>query len=252
MGTAGLELGPYAHLLDECALADPLLARLPAIYHEGWRTGHYRRMIPAGYRESLEGDENRLLDPLLRRFYDPLRTITRSPDLFSSERLRTILRMNLGTYDALVDRPFYRHAGARVQLDALARVYADGTGTDAAGVTRLTIPLAVLCDDRPGRRYLDVSLESDDLYELTFLKQGRQVGKIALGPVPEYRRAAGLASYLWDVPADARRSGFDTILVTPVKGEGTFAIGHLLLDGYAPTDPMLQQRLEARQTGAAR
>src|SRR5262249_25959041 len=52
MGSSGLEQGPYAYMLDECALADPLLARLPAVFNAEWRTGHYRRMIPAGYRES--------------------------------------------------------------------------------------------------------------------------------------------------------------------------------------------------------
>jgi arabinofuranosyltransferase len=53
-GYGRLDLGPYVHLLDECALADPLLAHLPAVYNAEWRTGHYRRIIPAGYKETLE------------------------------------------------------------------------------------------------------------------------------------------------------------------------------------------------------
>ena len=44
LGQSGLDLGPYVHVLDECALADPLLARLPAVFNEAWRVGHYRRM----------------------------------------------------------------------------------------------------------------------------------------------------------------------------------------------------------------
>ena len=38
LGVKGLQ-GPLTHLLDECALADPLLARLPAAYSPGWRIG---------------------------------------------------------------------------------------------------------------------------------------------------------------------------------------------------------------------
>ena len=40
LGKNGLE-GPLTHLLDVCALADPLLARLPAAYSPEWRIGHF-------------------------------------------------------------------------------------------------------------------------------------------------------------------------------------------------------------------
>ncbi|HYN05973.1 MAG TPA: hypothetical protein VES67_01160 [Vicinamibacterales bacterium] len=68
MGQSGLELGPYVHLLDECALADPLLARLPAVLNDAWRVGHYRRMIPHHYRESLERSTNLLEDKALGEY----------------------------------------------------------------------------------------------------------------------------------------------------------------------------------------
>ena len=40
LGEKGLQ-GPLTHLLDDCALADPLLARLPAEYGPEWRIGHF-------------------------------------------------------------------------------------------------------------------------------------------------------------------------------------------------------------------
>jgi arabinofuranosyltransferase len=250
MGIAGLDLGPYVHLLDDCALADPLLARLPAVYNPEWRTGHYRRLIPDGYRESLETSGNQLKDPPLRRYYEHLRVITRSDDLFSSARLRSILRMNLGADDDLIDRTFYRHAGSRVPLGALAVVRENGTPWNFEGNRILKTPLAVVCDDRPGRRYLDVSLDSDDLYELTFLKKGDIVGSMGLGPIPEHRRSPGLVSHTEDLPPGARSRGFDTIVVTPVRGNDQYAIGHLLLDGFDATDALLQERV-ARRDGTA-
>ena len=112
MGTSGVDFGPYIHLLDECALADPLLARLPAVFNPDWRTGHYRRVIPEGYRESLETSSNQLRDPGLHRFYDQLRLITRSDRLFTRERLAAIVAMNLGRYDHEINSQFYRHAGS--------------------------------------------------------------------------------------------------------------------------------------------
>ena len=84
MGVSGIDSGPLVHLLDTCALADPLLARLPAVYNNEWRIGHFRRMIPDGYRESLEGRDNRLTDPALRRYYDDLRLAIASPSMWTA------------------------------------------------------------------------------------------------------------------------------------------------------------------------
>ena len=109
MGHQGL-WGPMTHLLDKCALADPLLARLPAIFDHEWRIGHFQRMIPEGYRESLEQGANRLADTGLWPLYDDLRLITRAPRLLSRARLAAIWRVNTGGNQRSIDRLFYRHA----------------------------------------------------------------------------------------------------------------------------------------------
>ena len=62
-------------------MPDPLLARLPAAYSPEWRIGHFRRMIPNGYRESLELGTDLLTDNGLRPLYDDIRLITRAPKL---------------------------------------------------------------------------------------------------------------------------------------------------------------------------
>ena len=108
MGHQGL-WGPMTHLLDKCALADPLLARLPAIFDHEWRIGHFQRMIPEGYRESLEQGANRLADTGLWPLYDDLRLITRAPRLLSRARLAAIWRVNTGGNQRPIDRLFYRH-----------------------------------------------------------------------------------------------------------------------------------------------
>ena len=112
LGERGLQ-GPLTHLLDECALADPLLARLPAAFSPKWRSGHFRRMIPKGYLESLELETNLLTDSGLRPLYDDIRLITRAPRLLSRARLAAIWRVNTGADQQQIDHRFYRFADSR-------------------------------------------------------------------------------------------------------------------------------------------
>ena len=246
MGAAGLDFGPYVHLLDECALADPLLARLPAVFNPDWRTGHYRRLIPDGYRESLETSSNQLRDPDLHRFYDQLRAITRSDRLFTRDRLRAIVALNIRRYDRDFNRQFYRHGGSVASLDQLSAIRQAGAPYDAPGNHILVRPLAIECPARAGRRYLDVTLDSDDRYVLTFLAGGRVVSTLELGPIPEYRRQPGLTDYTVDVPGRARSTPFDTIVVATAAGDAHNAIGHLMLEGNPATDWELYRRVAVR------
>ena len=96
VGYFGYWAGVRKPIIDVLALADPLLARLPC--EPGCRIGHFMRKIPDGYPESILTGENRIKDPHLARFYDKLRLITRGP-LWSAERLKTIVAMNLGYYN---------------------------------------------------------------------------------------------------------------------------------------------------------
>ncbi|HSP92732.1 MAG TPA: hypothetical protein VLN08_17595 [Vicinamibacterales bacterium] len=246
MGEAGLDWGPHYYLLDECALADPLLARLPAVFKEEWRPGHFRRVVPKGYRESVASGSNDIADPQLREFYGHLSRITRSKRLWSPERLRTIWRMNTGGYAKLVNRDLYRYAEFMKPVAELSDVKAPETPWDAPGNVVLTQPLAVRVEDRAGRRYADVSVDSNDKYALIFIKGNAAVGRVEIGPIPEHRRRPGLTSYTVDVPSRAVRSGFDTVLVAPAAGDDNYAVGHLLVEGHPATDAELLKRVAIR------
>lgn len=100
VGMAGYYAGPQAHLIDELALADPLLARLPvpkAQKDHVW-IGHFRRNLPRGYIDAIKTRKLAPMPPMLARYYEKLRLIT-SGDLGSTERLKTIVLFNLGYYD---------------------------------------------------------------------------------------------------------------------------------------------------------
>lgn len=95
LGIKGVEGGPSLHLVDECGLADPLLARLPATPNPNWRVGHFTRALPDGYHRSIELRGNAIRDPELARYYEAIRMVTRDP-LFSRERFHAIAALNLG------------------------------------------------------------------------------------------------------------------------------------------------------------
>jgi arabinofuranosyltransferase len=102
IGLYGLNAGPSKHVIDENALSDPLLARLPVsprVYFDFWAS-HYFRDLPAGYVESNERDQNLLTDPLLHDYYDRLRNVTRGP-LLRMSRLRDMAALNFGRYRGL-------------------------------------------------------------------------------------------------------------------------------------------------------
>ncbi len=95
VGLRGYRSGPNVYIVDELALTDPLLARLPALRVPYWRIGHFFRRLPEGYLASLEQGGNQLADPDLAEYYDRLKLVTQG-DLWSADRLREIWRFNLG------------------------------------------------------------------------------------------------------------------------------------------------------------
>ena len=104
IGYAGFAAGPGKYFIDTVGLSDPLLARLPAHRPptiDEWKSGHFHREVPDGYIESVETGSNKLRDPDLRAYYDVILLITRGP-LWSGERIKAIIDMNLGQYDHLV------------------------------------------------------------------------------------------------------------------------------------------------------
>jgi arabinofuranosyltransferase len=92
VGATGLQAGLDRILVDENALCDPLLARLPA--ERPWRVGHFQRTLPVGYLQSLEDGRNRVANRYVRSLYADLRRITQGP-LWTAKRWQAIVRLNL-------------------------------------------------------------------------------------------------------------------------------------------------------------
>ena len=101
-GMFGYYAGPDIYIIDTHALSDPLRAHLPV--DSPSRIGHYERVMPAGYLETIQSDfkENLIEHPDLRRYYNGLSLIIHG-DLLDPTRIREIVRFNTGYYDTLVD-----------------------------------------------------------------------------------------------------------------------------------------------------
>lgn len=90
--------GPGFVVIDNLALSEPLLARLPAETWHWLYVAHYRRSIPRGYLYARKTGDLSRMNPDLAFYYGKLRLVT-SGDLFDIERLRTILGFQMGKYD---------------------------------------------------------------------------------------------------------------------------------------------------------
>jgi arabinofuranosyltransferase len=92
VGMTGFFAGPEVHIIDRFALADPLLARRPAI--PGSRIGHFERRIPPGYPATLRTGRNRIVNRRTAAYYDQLVLITQGP-LWTWARWKAIWRLNV-------------------------------------------------------------------------------------------------------------------------------------------------------------
>jgi arabinofuranosyltransferase len=91
IGLFGYFAGPEVHVVDTLALADPLLARLPA--EPKWRIGHFERRVPEGYIETLRSGRNQIEDVEVAITYELLKLVTQER-LGARRRWRAIANLN--------------------------------------------------------------------------------------------------------------------------------------------------------------
>jgi arabinofuranosyltransferase len=229
----GKVIGPAAHVIDYYALADPLLARLPMKDDSRWRIGHFTRHVPDGYPERLHSDSNHLSDPNLDAFYDKLCLITRGP-LFAWQRWRAIWAMNLGLYDHLIDREFYRHPPERVWLSQVnggpkPRNVRTELARNADGA--FVLPSAgfiVILGATSHATQLEIGLDGRQEYRIDYPQLGRFPVQQR---IPAASPQSGQVVRRIDVPPDVAERGFDRFRILPVGGDGPYSLGFVRLVG---------------------
>lgn len=258
---------PKAHVIDYHALADPLLARLPAQCVPEWRIGHFARVVPKWYLGMMkemsgklqeafpeanamptlaeieasgiaprvpvelglaENDKNRFHgDGDLMAYYEKLSLIIRGP-LWSLDRWKAIVNMNLGRYDHLIHRDLYIFPGMeRRKLEEVATPRA--VGARAAEREHVVmkeggLEVALGAVTHAGR--LEFSADHRARYRVLFFRDGESVAwtEVALHAPPKGdMQVAELA-----VPVKAIRAGYDAVRFVPFVRNRAW-LGHLKL-----------------------
>ncbi|MBK8261168.1 MAG: hypothetical protein IPK80_07480 [Nannocystis sp.] len=228
IGMIGQRVGPDVRLVDVYGLADPLIARLPALAGKGWRIGHFTRHLPAGYLESLESGEDRFADRDLAEYNRQLRLITSGP-LFAGERWAAIWGMHTGAFDHLIDVPFYqdpRYTALPAHL--IDEVKAEGHPWDANNVYRIPKEEGLRVDFPAPVSHprLDLSLANNDDYRLQLLQGGDVV--VWEQVIKAKRTKGGLTRVSVDLPAEVAARGYDAVRIYGLAADGRFSLGHLL------------------------
>ncbi len=224
IGMLGYFAGPSVYIVDQHALTDPLLARLPAADPNKWRIGHFERRIPVGYVETLKSDTNRIKDPSLAAFYDTLTLVTRG-DLWSSERLRAIGRMNCGTYHYLLSR-FLERPERVVGYAEASRPKATGMAYDCDDCFVLTpTGMTVQLDSMVHAKLVETSTDNNDNYEFIFLRRDIVIGRLV--KPSHWIAQGGLVIDSINIPESIRKPGYDVIEIVPRDGDGQYGVGHI-------------------------
>lgn len=217
IGFFGFFAGPQVHIVDHWALADPLLARLPADIN--WQIGHFTRQMPAGYLETLQSGQNQIHNKSLAIYYDKLALVTRG-NLFDPNRLGEIWKLNTGQYDHLLAayRPLFQVA----LPGAAGSLWSESDNlTDYAGIQ---INLGQISHADAAR--IKLAPAAAPAGEARFYRLVYFVGDVAIADqrveIPAQIPPEGLTPTL-PVPTEAAQQGYDNLRIFPSEGENLYS-----------------------------
>ncbi len=228
IGLFGYYAGPDVYILDRLALADPLLSHLPMQQDVDWRIGHYERMLPEGYKETLQLEQNVIEDPDLALFYDKMSIITRG-SLASPQRLIEIWKMNTGQYDHLINTDRYKYPN-------LKRVNLAEISTPLPGATACTAEGPIIMDDSgieillpvdSHSEWMHISLDHNDKYRIFYYYGEKELAMQTI-PTAWLPEPGGISVRTIRIPNSAVRGGYNRIRIIPLTTEDqSFCLGYV-------------------------
>jgi arabinofuranosyltransferase len=198
------------HIVDDIGLVDPLIARLPSRGH--WRPGHFQRDIPLGYGEVLRGERLGLCDTELERFRQYLNVLTKEP-IWSIHRLRTIVEMNLGLHDRLINKTFYKDPITQLPLTDFNATSSDNSCEHLVPSRGVKLKLAEVSH---GTKLSIEALEGERFF-VKFLSNNTLIAQVEFGQRTCDGFCDALVPCAIDVPAQSRERGFDTLWISPLR-----------------------------------
>ena len=228
-GVYGYYAGPSVYIIDNYALSDPLLARLPAIRTTKWRIGHFQRDVPAEYISTIYQLEQ-LGDPNLAAYYEKLTLLTQGK-LSDPARIAEIWNFNTGRYDHLLDYDHFRYPQmVFVTLDELNLLQDPENAVPSNGQEdRVNFSDSGIQIDLKGISHasrIGICLESDDDYKVVYMHEDQILA--------EQKKSADskptvVMCYFLKVPEKAFRAGYDHLRIFPLDGDNAYGVGHIRL-----------------------
>lgn len=208
VGLVGFRGGESLHLVDVCGLGDALVARLPAAGFRELRVGHYYRVLPRGYVETLETGEDRFEDRDLAEYYRRLERVMRGP-LLDADRLREIWRFNTGENDALIQRERYRDPPVeRITLRELRK------RTRKAPLVLWPNGVDIGLGGKQSASSLDIELAASEDYIVHFMRGDKVLGRTK---VKGDRKADRALVRVTVQATDRALRGYNTLHVEPAR-----------------------------------
>ncbi len=185
VGFYGFGAGPSKFIIDYNALTDPFLARLPSAVAVSriqgnptryiWRIGHYERMLPVGYIESLDNKNQFVKNISLNEYYSALKEVIAGP-IWSIDRFKKIIDFNLGYYDHLVEdsvKPIKKKI-IEIQNEKFADT---GIEFGALDILKITFPTP------RNINITNLELTASDAFRVTFFQDENILWQEVLGPL---------------------------------------------------------------------
>ncbi len=222
VGIKGYKYGPYIHVVDCLALADPLLSRLPCL--RPWKIAHFYRHLPAGYLESLQHDNNQLEDPKLRQYYKVIRLITRGK-LWDSQRLIKIVKLNFGFYSHLINEEYYKQPPRKIvhfsELNNNPDPYRNWY--DQRNLHFPNTGLEIHLNDSTNTKQIELSLDKFSDYKVLFYHDDKLLGETTIER-PHAQSDVTIINV--SAPPHASEMGFNRIIIEPVQANSRCTLGH--------------------------
>lgn len=222
IGMFGYSRPTGMHILDESALSDPLLARLPAINTQWWRAGHRPRVIPLGYQQHLQQGPHGWQDKNLEQYAERLDMVARGP-IWSADRWRTIWGFLTGEYAELVDRAYYRDPVVEFRLEPGAEIVNPLLAENWS-------PLQIKYNRQVKADSIMIHASSGKELKISFMQKGKQLTEKAVKP--EFDNSGDVGEkYRLSIPEEVREQGFDALWLTPATFHRGLAVYDLKIIG---------------------
>jgi arabinofuranosyltransferase len=137
IGYSAFYLGPKVYIVDALGLGDPLMSRLAVPPENRIRVGHFTRLLPIGYMETIYSGKNQIKSPIIASTYETIRLVTQGP-IWSWERFRAMWKLHkLGqqlarngeSYRGDSIEPFLRTNPIPPKFEDYRFIREDGSGT---------------------------------------------------------------------------------------------------------------------------